>query len=602
MSFVMRSVAAGFSPPLVVSMTQRPGEVFPPGATRPAVAAVSRRRERSALTGRPGGLPRRFPVPMGHLGRAARALPYHGIIARHLIHALIQFPNMADTEEIKQPDEREATKDEGCPVEMYGGRLCGRPIYNPPPGVDETPVCLMHSHDPNKDDAAFQAEFERILKEAADGVANFSKLVFPTANHICREFRAECVFTEATFTRGAIFSEGTFNRGANFCGATFTEVASFYNATFLENAIFIGATFTRRAEFRGASFKRHANFSETKFQHEADFSRATFSEVAGFRSAEFEGTAQFRETQFREDEHLQPGPIFTLARFERPDTVIFHKTYLGQALLHLCDVSRVGFSDVRWRKRTSNSKWMVFEQELSLDHPSAWALKPGPDNSDDRNYGLIAELYQQLKKNYDDRRDYWMAGDFHYGEMEMKRLACPRLTWLSWLQAKLSGNPRFRKLGEWCGKLQSNAWLLSKVRWWHQRFGLAAWYRRASDYGESWGKPLLWLVAVLLVFATVYPAVGLRSAMSKSQAVQADVAQSQTQTVPSANLTYWNSSQRARLFGNSVMTSLGVAAFQRDLAYEPSYPWGRVLALLELLLTSTLIALFLLAVRREFRR
>jgi len=33
-----------------------------------------------------------------------------------------------------------------------------------------------------------------------------------------------------------------------------------------------------------------------------------------------------------------------------------------------------------------------------------------------------------------------------------------------------------------------------------------------------------------------------------------------------------------------------------------SYPWGRALALLEFLLTSTLIALFLLAVRRQFKR
>jgi len=50
------------------------------------------------------------------------------------------------------------------------------------------------------------------------------------------------------------------------------------------------------------------------------------------------------------------------------------------------------------------------------------------------------------------------------------------------------------------------------------------------------------------------------------------------------------------------MTSVGVAALQRDLAYEPSYPWGRALSWLELALTSTLIALFLLAVRRQFRR
>jgi hypothetical protein len=50
------------------------------------------------------------------------------------------------------------------------------------------------------------------------------------------------------------------------------------------------------------------------------------------------------------------------------------------------------------------------------------------------------------------------------------------------------------------------------------------------------------------------------------------------------------------------MTALSVAGFQKELIYQPAYPWGRALALLELLLTSTLIALFLLALRRQFRR
>jgi hypothetical protein len=54
--------------------------------------------------------------------------------------------------------------------------------------------------------------------------------------------------------------------------------------------------------------------------------------------------------------------------------------------------------------------------------------------------------------------------------------------------------------------------------------------------------------------------------------------------------------------GNSSLTTVYIAAFQKDLVYEPSYPWGRVLALLEVVLTSTLFALFLLAVRRQFRR
>ena len=159
-----------------------------------------------------------------------------------------------------------------------------------------------------------------------------------------------------------------------------------------------------------------------------------------------------------------------------------------------------------------------------------------------------------------------------------------------------------RKLGEWCGKLQSNPWLLSKVRWWHQRFGLAAWYRRFSDYGESWGKPLLWLFAVLVIFAALYPMLGLKPAAGKSPTAKTASVQAQTPSPQETDLRYWNYERPGRLFWHSVMTSLGVAAFQRDLAYEPSYPWGRLFALFELLHTSTLIALFLLAVRRQFRR
>jgi len=59
---------------------------------------------------------------------------------------------------------------------------------------------------------------------------------------------------------------------------------------------------------------------------------------------------------------------------------------------------------------------------------------------------------------------------------------------------------------------------------------------------------------------------------------------------------------RLHLVGHSLLAAILVPLFQRDLVYEPVYPWGRVLAVLEMTLTSTLFALFLLAVRRQFRR
>jgi len=56
------------------------------------------------------------------------------------------------------------------------------------------------------------------------------------------------------------------------------------------------------------------------------------------------------------------------------------------------------------------------------------------------------------------------------------------------------------------------------------------------------------------------------------------------------------------LFRHSLLSTLQIAVLQRELVYEPVYPWGRVLALLQIVLTSTLFALFVLALRRQFRR
>ena len=606
---------------------------------------------------------------------------------------------MSDPEEDKQTGNHEAEGDQGCPVKMYDGRPCRRPIYRAPQDVDKIPVCLMHSEDPNKSEEEFQREIDQVLAHAPGGVADFSKFVFSrrcyfalftmpcifkevtfvdVADFIRAEFREYADFTEARFMEearigfasfmdDAYFDHAAFAKSAHFVEAKFSKVAEFTHAKFMGSADFSAALFEGKGDFGAAEFMCRVDFSNAKFRGETDFIEAVFrdaaqfvsaafsqyvyfictifQETAGFLAAEFlEGGAflgtnfakdanfsfskfagsisfdyarfgqrarfenstfmrgtTFRETEFLDDGGLCPGPIFSVTRFEEPDAAVFYKTDLAQALFHNCDVSRLYFSSVTWRRR-ENGKRMVFDEIVSLGSPDSTALRPDEDCADNRNYSLIAELYQQLKKNYDDRRDYWTAGDFHYGEMEMKRLACPRLTWLSWLKAKLSGRPRLSKLGEWCGKLQSNAWLLTKVRWWHQHFGLAAWYRRASDYGESWGKPLLWLFAVLVIFAALYPLLGLKPAAGKSPTTKTTSIQVQTPSPQETDLRYWNCEHPGRLFWHSVMTSLGIAAFQRDLAFEPSYPWGRLLALLELLLTSTLIALFLLAVRRQFRR
>src|SRR5208337_1955148 len=156
-----------------------------------------------------------------------------------------------------------------------------------------------------------------------------------------------------------------------------------------------------------------------------------------------------------------------------------------------------------------------------------------------RDYRAVAQIYQQLKKNYDSRLDYWTANEFHFGEMEMKRLAGPL-----------------------------NGWFLGLRRWWHRNFSFVAWYRRASDYGNSYVKPAVWLLFfILLLFPALFPlhGAGLRRQGDKPAETYAST---------------WNFQKgygenlyaEARLFGKSAITSVDTATFQKSAEYAPTYP------------------------------
>ena len=558
---------------------------------------------------------------------------------------------MTVLKEDKQAEKGEAITGQRCAVRMHNGKGCGRPIHAGPSDADEEPVCLMHSKDPNKSDAAFQDEIEHILWRAGEGDADFSHFVFPSADYTGREFRAKCTFGFATFTQKATFSAATFMQHANFHKAMFTrevyfswaefaQSAFFSEAMFTQCVMFIRTEFTQGAVFSEATFMQDGSFDDAEFTGNAFFSKAAFRQDAAFRgatftreayfeetvfekSAEFFGAmferrVEFRGTGFREDTEIQPGPMFSLGRFERPELVLFYKTYLGQALFHNCDVSRFQFSSVRWRGRHGNDKRMVFDEIIDAKDSAAGALRTKSESPDDRNYDLIAELYQQLKKNYDDKRDYWTAGDFHYGEMEMKRKATPKPNRASrWLADRIkksfaANRPSFP--ARWAkDKGYSERSFHIFRREWHQRSGLAAWYKRASEYGESYGRPLLWLAGALIFFTVLYPLLGLHPALRAGGGQAAGHGSlSRDAAVPELsyrNYFHYGSLQPVSeklgfhaLLGHSLMTSVGVAVLQRDLAYEPSYPWARAFSWLEHTLTSTLIALFLLAVRRQFRR
>lgn len=523
-----------------------------------------------------------------------------------------------------------------CGVEVVGRGRCARSLHSAPT-YDRRPACIVHSNDPSKSQAGFFNEFERALREAEQNntEADFAGWVFPECNFRGMIFKVGCSFFQARFTGRADFSHASFAMSVDFFEARFEQKAEFnhtryggialfmrceflgevsfglsrfsseavfMSATLHEGADFSQAQFEGSARFGGARFKRNAVFRSAKFCGNAEFSGTKFARLASFRESSFNGSLEFHETRFRHDLTDRPGLDFSSVDLDHPGQVKFYRVDLGQALFYHTDVSNVSFALAEWRDRgrirsrslrkrlfrvrmslkfwtkpslrdirselaqiklaRSSSRVCVFEEDVYPFGDRSLDLWRGPDG---RNLGLIAEIYQQLKRNYDAKGDYWTAGHWHYGEMEMKRLhSRSRSRWLRWLTKELS---------------------------------LVALYKHASEYGESYLRPLAWLVFFIVAFALLYPIIGLELSRPAGGIVS-----------------YWNYldyfrahplEHPAGLGGvilHGLMTSLSVAGFQRELRYTPSYPWGRLLALLELLLTTTLGGLFLLAIRRQFKR
>jgi len=520
----------------------------------------------------------------------------------------------------------------------------------------------MHSKGPGKRSGAlysqFLLEFKAIITAAGTGTADFTSFVFPHLSIRSRDIEPHCVFSDAdfvedvylynvtfkrdvdfmganflqrlscrpaiftgkadfqlvnfndsadfsgaTFDQDANFSASKFLKGAyfkdtpfqgnvdlsavefhgpaNFSGACFSQPVSLANSTFQLTALFLRTTFANKTDLSHIEFTQGAMFPQTRFLDDISFEGATFggdthflftefAKAVDFNAAKFLASASFRETRFRSDDALQPGPIFSLTRFSSDAAARFYKTDLSHALFHNCDITEVTFSSVIWRKRPHNLNLMVFEEDLPLDSEYASTLNL-PDG-DGRDYGLIAQLYQQLKKNYDNHLDYWAADHFHYGEMEMQRLAVP------------TSGP-FLKLRAF----------------YHRRVSLIAWYRRGSSYGNSYLRPAAWLCGILLLFALLFPLTGLQR-MSGNTTAPSSPAVTYSSVWPSSSPLHDKIWAELKLLGKSSLTAIDTATFQKASEYTPIYPYGRAFAILESLLTATLFALFLLAIRRQFRR
>lgn len=368
----------------------------------------------------------------------------------------------------------------------------------------------------------FQKAIEEIIQEAPNNqnTCDFSGCYFPP-NYDCFNLidalvKFDCCFYRSTFFGEANFTEFSFYGKANFGKAIFSKKADFAETKFSKEARFEEAIFFEETYFTRATFYRNANFYNTMFYGGASFAEASFKDTS-FMEATFSKFVDFSCAQT----HKRAIVSFTNVKCLQPQQVRFHHVDLSRWSFLDTDLHRIDFHDVTWA-----------QARKFLGHRPALFDELNVTNKKE-DLAKVEQLYRHLKQNYESQRDYARAGDFYYGEMEMKR------------------------------RQQS----------WPKQIPFLL-YRWMSDYGESYGRALIVLIAMWLTFALLFTLIGYSDPT--------------TSDPPS--------------FARSLIYS----AQSMTLFHEPKIVfhsiWGQAVELIASILGVIQIALFGLALQRRFKR
>jgi uncharacterized protein YjbI with pentapeptide repeats len=293
-----------------------------------------------------------------------------------------------------------------------------------------------------------------------DNGADFSNAKFDEeADFSDVVFGEQVKFRKAKFSQEANFTCAKFEKEADFCRTQFTQRAGFYRAIFGERVNFLSAEFTMEANFVGARFTAMAQFTEATFKNGANFRGTTFACQAVFRGACFLGRTLFTTQKEKSDALIFSGAKidFRDVTIVPLDALIFRNAALQRCRFHDTDLRRAEFADVKWPKK--GGRFRVYDEDVELQKGKT------------REWAHVEQLYRQLKQNYEDRRDYAQAGDFHYGEKEMRRRNPHTPSWLRWLLRV---------------------------------------YRCVGGYGERCLPPFLWSIGLFVVCALLYLCLGLQ--------------------------------------------------------------------------------------------
>lgn len=318
-----------------------------------------------------------------------------------------------------------------------------------------------------------ESDFTHVKSPASD----FRSAEFKAAAHFDDTQLGIAKFSSAVFVEAVFFSSARFDQAAHFFSVLFKKYASFLNATFSE-AFFEETAFEGHANFFGTVFEKDASFAASCFNY-ADFERATFRGKAIFMFTEFQkakfvgvefSKADFKGASFSEsvqfisifhvDKNLglkidDPLLLFQSVKLKIPEDANFDDFDVSNTSFCFTDITKATIGEkVRWKA----NKRLLDERLADLGEIP---------------YENVATVYHRIRQNLESRLRHVEAGRFFVAEMDIRRKNVKiENRWLKWLRTNI--------------------------------FSALAWYRYFSNYGESYQRLVVWIIAtpILAAFLT----------------------------------------------------------------------------------------------------
>ncbi|MCB9501620.1 MAG: pentapeptide repeat-containing protein [Deferribacteres bacterium] len=271
-----------------------------------------------------------------------------------------------------------------------------------------------------KNNDLFKSEFSNLItSQENDAMANIIHLegINFSDNFILKDqiFRKKVLISNSVFYSDVSMTRVTFEKGVNFKHCDFKQTVNLTRVKFLKFAEFGECIFHNLTVFQNITFNG-TSFHNAVFKKRGEFNRCSFSNYTSFRNIKTPNKSSLIS--------------FYYNGFTNNRNTEFEYNDMSKVSFIRSDLTYVKFDDVKWHK----PKWPSAKRNCLINE----FVNYSNGKSLQENLGMVKEQYQSLKMNFEENRNFAMAGDFHYGEMECQRKAAgffrflPTLTTIYW--------------------------------------------------------------------------------------------------------------------------------------------------------------------------